>query len=566
MHPIRTIGRTTRSARVPDLASRANGHVTRTSAAIALVLGAVANVQAATLLSANFDADNQGFEYVDDLFAGTSQPDHASGVHVASAGFGGTGGLQVNLGGISSATNVSGGWRHLLNLSTPSVGVSISFRYKLGISPAYTYQQFSRVMLSFDDIAHGRGAKPYIDHLGGSRVFNTFEPFSPTTDWQQASIYVGDLGVGDHPLHIGVYNNQYEAPAAQTTLQIDDVEVTDNNPLPVDSDVKTLVNQLDLDQFKSNILTLTNLGNRCRSDSCSPYDSYTAAQSWIAQRLEDLGYVVEYHTQASGSEVSNLYATKIGTQRPDQMYIVSAHLDGHAASGAGADDDASGVSLVLELARVLAAPTVHTDKSVRFIFWDKEELSFRGSCAYVSERRILQGIESPPGSGIYPEPNWLGMLQHDMILFDHGERPVSPSQSPFADLDVEWRKGSDRESDSRALALTWHHQNGNYSTQYPSTAYDQSSSTDDGCFRNYVAAVSVRENRRSISAEWANPHWHQATDVYATYSDEDFALGFNAVQASLGTVATLANASIDSSGDLLLRNGFESGAGGGPAP
>ena len=26
----------------------------------------------------------------------------------------------------------------------------------------------------------------------------------------------------------------------------------------------------------------------------------------------------------------------------------------------------------------------------------------------------------PAGSGRYPEPKWLGMIQHDMMLFDHG--------------------------------------------------------------------------------------------------------------------------------------------------
>ena len=36
------------------------------------------------------------------------------------------------------------------------------------------------------------------------------------------------------------------------------------------------------------------------------------------------------------------------------------------------------------------------------------------------QRQALQGKENPPGSGRYPEPKWLGMVQHDMMLFDHG--------------------------------------------------------------------------------------------------------------------------------------------------
>jgi len=44
-------------------------------------------------------------------------------------------------------------------------------------------------------------------------------------------------------------------------------------------------------------------------------------------------------------------------------------------------------------------------------------------------------------------------------------------------------------------------------------------------------------------AGW-NPHWHQPTDLYATFSDKDFRLGLNAVQTTLGAIAQLAGASI----------------------
>ena len=41
-----------------------------------------------------------------------------------------------------------------------------------------------------------------------------------------------------------------------------------------------------------------------------------------------------------------------------------------------------------------------------------------------------------------------------------------------------------------------------------------------------------------IGAGW-NPHWHQPTDLYATYSDKDFLLGLNAAQTTLAAVAQL---------------------------
>ena len=51
-----------------------------------------------------------------------------------------------------------------------------------------------------------------------------------------------------------------------------------------------------------------------------------------------------------------VYCTKVGTSRPDEMYIVGAHMDGHGW-GEAANDDGSGTALVMELARVFSSPT-----------------------------------------------------------------------------------------------------------------------------------------------------------------------------------------------------------------
>src|SRR5712691_5327070 len=57
--------------------------------------------------------------------------------------------------------------------------------------------------------------------------------------------------------------------------------------------------------------------------------------------------------------------TKIGSTRPDEMYIIGAHMDG-IGWGEAADDDGSGTALVMELARVLNSPDVRTERSIRF--------------------------------------------------------------------------------------------------------------------------------------------------------------------------------------------------------
>ena len=60
-----------------------------------------------------------------------------------------------------------------------------------------------------------------------------------------------------------------------------------------------------------------------------------------------------------------VYATKIGSTNPGEMYIVSAHMDGRGG-GEAANDDGSGTALVMEIARALASSEVESDVSIRF--------------------------------------------------------------------------------------------------------------------------------------------------------------------------------------------------------
>jgi hypothetical protein len=258
----------------------------------------------------------------------------------------------------------------------------------------------------------------------------------------------------------------------------------------------------------------------------------------------------------------SLYCTKVGTTRPDEMIIISAHMDG-LGFGEAANDDGSGTALVMELARILNAPGVTTERSVRFILWNNEETGLNGAHAYVAQRKELQGIESPPGSGRYPEPKWLGVIQHDMLLFDHGMpvpkldaagKPVLDAkgqpvytapkeQRAEADVNVEFQVNSQQAEASAKLAWAMRAANEKYATDYPVAVGNRMTNTDSVPFMDHAPAISVRENERGmhIGAGW-NPHWHQPTDLYATYSDKDFLLGLNAAQTTLAAVAQLVGA------------------------
>src|SRR5579862_3829370 len=360
-----------------------------------------------------------------------------------------------------------------------------------------------------------------------------------------------------------------------------------------------LVGRLDLERYKATIKGLTAFGDRRQGT-----DRNRAAINWIESKLRAYGctdiarlryrYSPDQKPRPSGPHVARgaasgggrfrgqravtgvnedpqrqpdaklraldsqpsaagereeVYCTKVGRTHPDQMYIVGGHMDG-IGWGEAANDDGSGAALVMELARVLSGSDVRTERSIRFVLWNNEETGLDGSYAYVEQRARLQGIESPPGSGRYPEPRWLGMVQHDMVLFDHGmpraDGTLSTTQRPEADINIEFQSQARQAEGAQQLAWAFYAANEAYATDYPASVGPHMTNTDSTPFMDLVPAISVRENERGtqIGAGW-DPHWHQPTDVYATFTEADFRLGLNAAQTTLGAVARLAGASIN---------------------
>jgi hypothetical protein len=368
--------------------------------------------------------------------------------------------------------------------------------------------------------------------------------------------------------------------------------------------VKALVGRLDLERYKATIKGLTQFGDRQQGT-----DRNRAALDWIEAQLksygcantERIGYVYDAPAPprrqsrgaafeiASGAVIEGVggsrlrgfvqpqppnndpaaqtdpslralnagpvrsgpseevYCTKIGATHPDEMYIVGAHMDGRGF-GEAADDDGSGTALVMELARIFSDPDVVTERSIRFVLWNNEESGHVGSRAYVQQRASLQGQESPPGSGRYPEPRWLGMIQHDMVLWDHGmpgpNGAVSAGQRREADINIEFQSSAKFADQAMKLAFVFRDANESYATDYPAAVGSHMSNSDSDEFMDHVPAIGLRENERGmqIGAGW-NPHYHQATDLFSSYSDKDFRLGLNAAQTTLGAIAQLAGAS-----------------------
>jgi hypothetical protein len=141
------------------------------------------------------------------------------------------------------------------------------------------------------------------------------------------------------------------------------------------------------------------------------------------------------------------------------------------------------------------------------------------------------------------------MIQHDMMMFDHGmpraDGTVSPEQRPEADVNIEFQSNSKMAAESQKLAWVFHGANEKYATDYPAQVGPHMTNTDSAPFQDLVPSISLRENERGreIGAGW-DPQWHQPTDRYSTYSDKDFRLGLNAAQTTLGAVGTLVGVTV----------------------
>jgi hypothetical protein len=102
-----------------------------------------------------------------------------------------------------------------------------------------------------------------------------------------------------------------------------------------------------------------------------------AARAYLTSELDRMGWTAQLHSYAGGA---NVFATIPATTGTAPQIIVGAHFDTVAGSP-GANDDASGVAVVLAVARVLADVPCR-DAAVTVVLFDQEELGLFGSRAF----------------------------------------------------------------------------------------------------------------------------------------------------------------------------------------
>ena len=137
-----------------------------------------------------------------------------------------------------------------------------------------------------------------------------------------------------------------------------------------------MLREVDPRRIQATILRLTQFGTRhTASSQTDPVRGIGAATAWVLAQMQAVAatssgrMTVQEQTfvQPVSSNIpvpttiTNVIATLKGTASPERFYVITGHLDSRVtdvldftSDAPGADDDASGVAVVLELARLFA--------------------------------------------------------------------------------------------------------------------------------------------------------------------------------------------------------------------
>jgi len=139
------------------------------------------------------------------------------------------------------------------------------------------------------------------------------------------------------------------------------------------------------------------------------------------------------HTIVQGPfDMYNTIAEIRGTEFPDEVVIVSAHLDSWNGPGSqGVTDNGTGSSVTIEAARILAAVGAQPKRTIRFILWTGEEQGLLGSLAYVEslseeERAKISCVLVDDGG-----TNYQGGIVCPPWMFDHLAAATAPTNGQF---------------------------------------------------------------------------------------------------------------------------------------
>lgn len=178
--------------------------------------------------------------------------------------------------------------------------------------------------------------------------------------------------------------------------------------------VAAVLPRLDKDRIVGTIRELSAFPTRYYKSA-----SGVAAATWLRDRWRSLssrpGVTVELFKHA-GWDQPSVIMTIPGTTLRDEVIVIGGHLDSISlarASGTapGADDDASGIATLTEVARVLLAANYHPARTLVFMGYAAEEVGLRGS-------QDIAAAYKKAGTKV------VGALQLDMTAYQGSEKDI----------------------------------------------------------------------------------------------------------------------------------------------
>ncbi|HEY4056706.1 MAG TPA: M20/M25/M40 family metallo-hydrolase [Kofleriaceae bacterium] len=255
----------------------------------------------------------------------------------------------------------------------------------------------------------------------------------------------------DHCGGYMVYDTAEEAlaaPAPEKTLTY----TIDRGPL-----VRAILPALSDAKILQTIKTLSSYKNRYYLSESGAAVSYWLADRWrgFAKDRPDATVELMDHGYAQKSVI----LTIPGTTKKDEVVVIGGHIDsigrgGKDANAPGADDDASGIATLDEVARVLLENDYRPERTIKFMAYAAEEVGLRGS---------LSVVKAYQKAGI----NVVGALQLDMTNYQGSDRDIwliddytSKAQNKFvADLIETYTSytwGSDKCGYACSDHASWH--------------------------------------------------------------------------------------------------------------
>lgn len=140
-----------------------------------------------------------------------------------------------------------------------------------------------------------------------------------------------------------------------------------------------VANQVSQTNISNNLTEFENLGVKRRGTP-----QLENAYNWLRNKYIGFGYTTAQFQEDTFTNASftckNFIVTKVGTLYPNTYVIICGHYD--SIVGTGTNDNGSGTSAILEVARLLQ--NIPTEYSIKFIHFSGEEDGLIGSQHYVS--------------------------------------------------------------------------------------------------------------------------------------------------------------------------------------